>query len=153
MKRVAQLKMIKEFQCPGCVCGGPEPEECGRLEIQEIPWEAHACFSCKNHVPGTAVLGAPYGGLFYLGLPRGFNKVGPRWVHGHGAPTECDKSHNIRLWLAETLLLCGRGPEARSHLDAGRDGVPESLVADVRRAVLGDRDRAWLSALSLAQYG
>jgi ribosomal protein S18 acetylase RimI-like enzyme len=30
----------------------------------------------------------------------------------------------------------------------GRPGVPESLVADVRRAVLGDRDRAWLAALT-----
>ena len=33
----------------------------------------------------------------------------------------------------------------------GRPGVPEVLVADVRRAVLGDRDRAWLAAL--AQQG
>ncbi len=29
----------------------------------------------------------------------------------------------------------------------GRDGVPDWLVADVRRAALGDRDRAWVSTL------
>lgn len=34
----------------------------------------------------------------------------------------------------------------------GRDGVPEHVVTDVRRALLGDRDRAWLSALPLAKH-
>jgi len=34
----------------------------------------------------------------------------------------------------------------------GRDGAPEHVVTDVRRALLGDRDRAWLSALPLAKH-
>lgn len=29
----------------------------------------------------------------------------------------------------------------------GRTGVPENIVAEVRRAFLGDRDRAWLTAI------
>ena len=35
----------------------------------------------------------------------------------------------------------------------GRPGVPEPLVADVRRIFLGDRDKAWLAALSAATPG
>ena len=32
----------------------------------------------------------------------------------------------------------------------GRTGIPESIVADARRALLGDRDQVWLTALPTA---
>ena len=60
-----KLKMIEEFQCPGCVCG--HDTECGHFELQEDD----GGFRCSGHVPGTSMLGF---GRFMLGLPIGFNR-------------------------------------------------------------------------------
>jgi hypothetical protein len=48
-------------------------------------------------------------------------------------------------------LVVARALALRLVWVQGRPGVPESLVAEARRAFLGDRDRAWLAALSSAQ--
>jgi ribosomal protein S18 acetylase RimI-like enzyme len=48
-------------------------------------------------------------------------------------------------------LVVARALAMRRVWVAGRPGVPESLVAEARRAFLGDRDRAWLGALPLPQ--
>jgi hypothetical protein len=60
------IPMIEQFQCPGCVCGSDT--SCGEFELNPMT------DSCINHVPGTMVIP---GGLIMLGLPKGFNKIGP----------------------------------------------------------------------------
>lgn len=79
-----QVKMIEEFHCPGCVCGSNL--KCGafkfRTEIAPYAW-----FRCDAQAPGTRVF---LGGLSHLGMPKGFNKVGPR---------EDGESTNVRLAL------------------------------------------------------
>ena len=56
---------VKEYQCPGCV-GGPF-ETC---YIKRSGLDV----GCSSHVPGTM---SPGIGKFFLGLPRGFCRVGP----------------------------------------------------------------------------
>jgi hypothetical protein len=47
-------------------------------------------------------------------------------------------------------LVVARALAMRLVWVSGRSGVPEQIVAESRRAFLGDRDQAWLSALSSA---
>ena len=63
----AEQKMIEQFQCPGCVCGGDT--ECEAFTFESLP----NMFRCKAHVPGTTIVP---GGRVSLGLPKGFDKVG-----------------------------------------------------------------------------
>lgn len=58
-------KYIKEYQCRGCVNG---PYELGCFKKTEFSE------SCDNHVIGTTIL--QYGKIL-LGMPKGFNIVGP----------------------------------------------------------------------------
>lgn len=74
-----QKQMIERFQCCGCVCG---PD----TKCSESDFENKYGFRCRAHVPGTTSVP---GGRVYLGLPRGFNKVG-----------EVREKNNIRLWLS-----------------------------------------------------
>jgi len=74
-----QKRMIEDFQCPGCVCGS-------NTECDSCLFFDNFGFGCKGHVAGTVF--SP-GGKIFLGLPKGFNKVGP--IHAdHPSP--------IRLW-------------------------------------------------------
>jgi len=61
-------EMITEFQCPGCV-NGIEVSTCKNYMFAD---SLDGAFRCAMHVPGTGRFGA---GLFFLGLPKGFNKV------------------------------------------------------------------------------
>lgn len=72
-KTARQLKMIEEFQCPGCMHGSDT--ECGSFKLHEetIGYNNSQMFRCAGHVPGTSILGA---GKFCLGFPKGFDKVG-----------------------------------------------------------------------------
>ena len=78
-------KMVEEFQCPGCVCGGDI--KCG--SYKQGPYGT----ACDGHVLGTSI---GIGNSFALGLPRGFNKPGfdidPKG--GFKVPNEM----SIRLW-------------------------------------------------------
>lgn len=86
-----KLKMINEFQCPGCVRGSGT-DGCPGLSVQP---EAGA--ACDGHVPGTSALHGP---LWSIGLPKGFNQVGARWVRGDASPGEPRAGRSyIRLWL------------------------------------------------------
>jgi hypothetical protein len=58
-------KMVKNFQCAGCVNG-----ETGCYLSYEYTTENIAC---KMHTPGTIIFP---GGKVFLGLPKGFNRVG-----------------------------------------------------------------------------
>lgn len=80
-------RMIKKFQCPGCVRGCDL--DCGAFKLADKLGGTEA-FQCAGHVAGTMILG---GGMVALGLPKGFNKVGALH-YGSGAMTS-----NIRLWL------------------------------------------------------
>lgn len=66
-----QLSMIKELQCPGCMCG-TYPDECDayKLEVEDRP---HNFFRCTSWHPGTFMGGI---GKLALGLPKGFNRIG-----------------------------------------------------------------------------
>ena len=56
---------IEEYQCSGCVCGNDT--ECYEQSDNNI--------GCNKHCAGTTLMP---GGRIFLGMPKGFNKVGPR---------------------------------------------------------------------------
>ncbi len=58
-----QIKVVEHYQCPGCVCGSDF--KC---------FELGNGIECGKHVPGT--LEYPIVGKFFLGLPKGFNRLG-----------------------------------------------------------------------------
>lgn len=90
-----KIEMIEEFQCPGCVCGGGTDEANGCFK----PSESHPgwdTFSCDAHMPGTMIMGL---GSIYLGLPKGFNRVGMRSESAFRKAKNPGECHNIRFWL------------------------------------------------------
>ena len=58
-------KIIEVYQCPGCVCG--HNIKCFKKDEIGI--------GCGAHVAGTNVF--PLVGRLFLGMPKGFNRVGP----------------------------------------------------------------------------
>ncbi len=58
-------EMVKEFQCPGCTRGMFE-DGCYKPDEET--------FACAVHSAGTILAGA---GNINLGLPKGFNRLGP----------------------------------------------------------------------------
>lgn len=82
-------KMVEEFQCPGCVLG--HNTACGKLKLQPIPGLGDGEVArCDSHHAGTMVFP---GGSIFLGMPKGFNKVGLNMFSGR---PEAHKA--IRLW-------------------------------------------------------
>lgn len=65
LKKLTMLEAIKAYQCPGCV-GGPNPLECDSANVTNK--------GCVGHVPGTLMMRV---GSFYLGMPKGFCRLGP----------------------------------------------------------------------------
>ena len=87
MKRSeAMKKMVEEFQCPGCVCGGDT--SCGSYEYSDSDSK------CIRHVCGTQL---GIGNVIALGLPKGFNK--PGWRH-EADPVRARNTIDVRLWPA-----------------------------------------------------
>lgn len=79
-----QILMVETFQCPGCTCGykaTKQEAERGKCTFP-IPSDGlNECFvpctetlSCKTHSAGTFLGGV---GNINLGLPKGFNRLGP----------------------------------------------------------------------------
>jgi len=62
-------EMVKQFLCPGCVCGGDTT--CGRYKRGNNGFSADGYFDCEGHVLGTHILGV---GSIALGMPRGFQR-------------------------------------------------------------------------------
>lgn len=58
-------KAIEEYQCPGCVCG--MDITCFEASTDSV--------GCGKHVAGTMISNI---GSIFLGMPRGFNRLGPR---------------------------------------------------------------------------
>ena len=75
------VKMVEEFQCPGCICGSDT--ECGSFKYDD-GWKR-----CTGHT----MLGL--GNVIALGLPKGFNR--PGWDFEKKEPT-CRSKMEIRLW-------------------------------------------------------
>ena len=59
--------VVEEYQCPGCFTGG-STAEC------YMPRADCLGHGCGKHAPGTMV---NPGGVIFIGMPTGFNKVGP----------------------------------------------------------------------------
>ena len=63
------IEAVAQFQCPGCALGN-HPDDCVACDIrQDTVYGAQ----CRKHSAGTMLVP---GGMIYLGLPKGFNKVG-----------------------------------------------------------------------------
>lgn len=65
--KTRKLKMVKEFQCPGCTLGFNT--DCGLYKEDNAYGDG--AFRCGSHVAGTFMPGV---GRVFLGLPIGFNK-------------------------------------------------------------------------------
>lgn len=89
-----QLAMISEFQCTGCVNGGPSPKDCrGFQPVGDLLLAAKSripFFYCNRHCPGTTIGGRRR----HLGLPLGFDIVG--WIDGREVNNK--RNSNIRLF-------------------------------------------------------
>jgi len=70
-------EMIAEFQCPGCVCG-INPDQCGSYKPDVVPIGKQTGHLCSAHVVGTSFMSAQGMMHIALGLPKGFNRPGPR---------------------------------------------------------------------------
>lgn len=81
-----ELEVIGEMQCPGCTCGCAPANEC-----ESFKPDREFGFRCDAHSGGTPITGM---GWIYLGLPKGFNRVGAFRAKGDN-----DRSNNIRLWI------------------------------------------------------
>lgn len=84
--------MIKEFQCPGCVCGC-DPDDCSAYDPKSVDGAAW----CDGHVCGTTMMP---GGTIALGLPKGFCKTGVEIDHYDrtGKKKRGRNKIDIRLW-------------------------------------------------------
>ncbi len=78
------VKMIEQFQCPGCVCG--DNTSCSEYKYSEDDRR------CMGHVLGTMI---SLGNTIALGLPKGFNKPGINWEH---KPLRARNTIDVRLW-------------------------------------------------------
>lgn len=78
-------ELVKQYQCPGCVLG--YNTECGSYKVDG------ASAACTAHCAGTRFGGFGPTSLVYLGLPKGFNKVG---CIPH--PPDSVSPNNIRIW-------------------------------------------------------
>jgi hypothetical protein len=87
------LKLIEEFQCPGCVVGSDTT--CGKFEERDS--------SCVNHVAGTMLLGA---GSFLLGMPKGFCKTGLAYDRSTGKLESANKA-NVAFYNADEHEVAG----------------------------------------------
>jgi hypothetical protein len=101
-----QKEMIEKFQCFGCTCGSGVDEECFELQA----YEEQGIFFCKKHSAGTILGGV---GKIYLGLPKGFDKVGalanslnlvkrPTNIRLFTEPSKCHYDYlNVPVWAME----------------------------------------------------
>lgn len=87
-----ELKMIKEFQCSGCVSGSSPEDDCYSPSTLD---PSYPFFRCNKQCPGTTILGL---GTIYLGLPKGFNRVGSRSESAYRRAGNPGENTHIRLW-------------------------------------------------------
>lgn len=61
--------VVEIYQCPGCING--YDINCGKFE------NYHENLACKAHAPGTISQTGSNFITFFLGMPKGFNRIGP----------------------------------------------------------------------------
>lgn len=89
--------LISLYQCPGCM-HGPDAESCDALKLTDE--------GCATHRPGTMGFGI---GTFYLGMPKGFNRL------GHNPPTQLYIVESLDVaWVPSTRMY---NIPAWKHLD------------------------------------
>jgi len=67
-EEMIQRKAVETYQCPGCVCGSD-------FKCFERDDSKSVGIGCTKHCAGTMMLGV---GSMFLGMPIGFNRLGPR---------------------------------------------------------------------------
>lgn len=126
-----QLEIVEKYQCPGCASGINTKSGCFKQDPDN--------FSCGKHCAGTVIGGA---GTVNLGLPKGFNRLGP-------IDTRIQKSNirifekmpeynafNIPLWAMEhegNLLVCTALPRLHQFWI---DIIPGKSIKDLPTNVI-----------------
>ena len=86
------MDIVTEYQCPGCVCGG---NSCYK--------PCNNSYGCKNHVAGTMASGI---GLFFLGMPKGFNRLGLLDDYGKNQAMQIHIFENIsEAWINDKFNI------------------------------------------------
>jgi hypothetical protein len=67
-------RAIAEYQCPGCVCELYQCPGCVCGHSPDICANFKGSLGCANHCASTFI---PPIGLVFLGMPKGFNQLGP----------------------------------------------------------------------------
>ena len=75
-------EMVEKFQCSGCAAGSDTG--CGSYKQED--YGEH--FTCASHCAGTSMLNGARLVSLYLGLPKGFNRIG-----------NCKDKTSIRLYI------------------------------------------------------
>jgi len=70
------------------------------------------------------------------------------WIGADGDNVASQQGMALAGFRPVADLVVARVLVMRMFWVRGRAGVPEAVVTDARRALLGDRDRVWLAALS-----
>ncbi len=104
-------------------------------------WDCATVPSYRRHRLYTALLVHIAGQLRAEGLCR-------VWIGADANNTASQNGMALAGFRPVADLVVTRVIALRRFWVRGRAGVPESVVNDARRALLGDRDRAWLAALS-----
>ncbi len=73
------------------------------------------------------------------------------WIGADGDNVASQQGMALADFRPVADLVVARVLAMRLFWVRGRAGVPESVVTDARRALLGNRDQAWLGALSLVK--
>ena len=128
-----------------------EEEEIGeiRLRIHLMPGEAYI-WDCATAPPYrrlrlyTTLLLHMVDQLRAEGLCR-------VWIGTDGDNVASQQGIALAGFRPVADLVVARVIGIRRFWVRGRDGVPETIVSDARRSLLGDRDQAWLAALSAVQ--
>lgn len=117
MKQDQERALIDRFQCPGCMLG-INTGDCHQYKLG-----SHS--QCSSHYPGTFLSGA---GKIVLGMPRGFNRTGPKLDVNAWTPSA---TAVMRTWKLSGVTL-----EARKFV---RGDEWDHLNVPIARAVWRDQ--------------
>jgi hypothetical protein len=88
---------IEKYQCPGCVAG-----------MDTSCFEPSQGVGCGRHCAGTRLM--PVVGLIWLGMPTGFNRLGP-----------VENNHKLYIWESLDQL---NGNRAAARVESVKD-IPQ----------------------------
>jgi ribosomal protein S18 acetylase RimI-like enzyme len=125
-----------------------DEEEIGeiRLRLHLMPGEAYI-WDCGTS-PAYRRLRLYTGLLLHIADQLRSEGLCRAWIGADGDNVASQQGIALAGFKPVADLVVTRVLAMRLAWVRGRSGVPEAVVADARRALLGDRDRAWLAALS-----